>query len=117
MFPDSVHILQAIDETLAPWNSIRLHREVRFPVMYHFHGLRFMSGKKVRAFDGYQISHHSQILYNEYLKTLGDILNNLSPGMLDLPVESPAKSLRQKIGRIWRRFTKRRMELILPAAG
>lgn len=114
-FGDAVHILGAVEETLAPWNSSLLHETGRTPVLFHFHGLRFMARDRVRAFDGYRVADCSLAIYEEYCRTLADIIDKLGLGTGDLPMEAPPGSLRQRLGVRWRRLVGRRVELALPA--
>jgi len=109
-FGNAVHILGAVEETLAPWNSLLLHKAGRTPVLFHFHGMRFMSLDRVRAFDGYQVADRSMLLYDEYCRVLAGIIKELGLRIGDLPGEVPPASLRQRLGVHWRRLVGRRFE-------
>ena len=72
-FGSSVHVLQAKEQALAPWNA------TRFPygdaVFYHFHGLRLVTERKV------QIGNYflpNTLLVNVYQPYLSDISKSLS---------------------------------------
>ena len=81
LFGDSVHILQQVDKTLAPWNVGYFERKLGGslnPVFYHFEGLRIINSKKIYLYSSYKIGKMGLKLYKEYisaLKTSIDFLN------------------------------------------
>jgi hypothetical protein len=110
IFPKEVHILEAVHETLAPWNVKMLLKPGHRPVMYHFHGLRFMNRRLVRLFDGYQTGCEAKTLYSKYLSELKTILSHKDVNYFDLIIESAPNGLRQHAGRLWRKLKGARAE-------
>lgn len=102
IFKDEVHVLTAVHETLAPWNVKRALSSDVVPVMYHFHGLRFMNRHRVRLYDGYDVGALAPRLYSEYITEIKKILAQ-SKFRFDLPLESRSTSLTES----WYRFKKR----------
>ncbi|MDR5171223.1 glycosyl transferase [Methylobacillus flagellatus] len=73
LFTHDVHILQCVEQTLAPWNvDYQLQQQPRKfkPVFYHFHAFRIIGLGSVRLYEGYRIASSSRYLYDEYLATL-----------------------------------------------
>ncbi len=107
MFANEVHILNAVDQTLAPWNAKLLLKPYQNPVMYHFHGFRFLNKNRARLFDGYDLGREPLRLYNDYILTLRSLLSELS---LNLAIEPPPETPREYLARIWRRLNGTRTE-------
>jgi hypothetical protein len=79
LFPDSIHILQQVDKTLAPWNVYffeNLHHGILKPVFYHFEQLRIMSKNSV-FLTSYKIGKSGFHLYEQYIKCLHQIIQLL----------------------------------------
>jgi hypothetical protein len=108
IFKDEVHILQNVDETLAPWNVAMRAKKDLLPVMYHFHGLRFMSEHLIRLNDGYDLGSQSSQIYSRYVDTIKDTVRVL--GSKDLPRESKAVNFKQRLGRLYRKWVGLRHE-------
>jgi len=71
-FPADVHILSRADRTLAPWNVLHVSRrcgEAR-PALYHFHGLKVVSGSKVVLYHRYRVGGRNQWIYDRYVSAL-----------------------------------------------
>jgi hypothetical protein len=72
-FPDSVHVLQRTEKTLAPWN-VRMfsqqHSGKLTPAIYHFQSLRFVKPDRIRLYKCYPIPKSAQRLYVEYTESL-----------------------------------------------
>jgi len=88
-FGKEVHVLQAKELTLAPWNA------TRFPygdaVFYHFHGLRLKT-KKLLAIGNYSIpSPLHEYVYRPYYSDLRSCINLLEKNNVEL--ESQSKNL------------------------
>ncbi len=76
-FPEEVHVLQHQEWTLAPWNISR------FPygnsLIYHFHSLRLLKGRRVYLGSNYPIRYHViKHIYDPYLNTLSFAFNKLN---------------------------------------
>lgn len=87
-FGDAVHILQASEQTLAPWNvdylAPHLH-EGQLPVLYHFQGFRLFRPDRARLYSGYRIGDFGQELYRRYLNELANQLRLLREHGLPVP--------------------------------
>jgi len=73
MFPQEVHILKRVEQTLAPWNVDHLLQGQKpgfTPVFFHFHAFRIIAPDRVKLFEGYHIASTSRYLYAEYLASL-----------------------------------------------
>jgi hypothetical protein len=103
LFTNEVHILQSRDETLAPWNVKSLLRPNQLPVMYHFHGLRFISRTRVRLYDGYHVGKLAARLYDEYIEVMKEIARRNSNYQFKLAKESRPLGVRE----CWRRIRSR----------
>lgn len=79
LFGDVVHIVQQVEQTLAPWNVLFFEKKIGTinPVFYHFHALRIVSQNKVRLWLGYKIGKQGLGLYDDYLKNLCACINLL----------------------------------------
>jgi hypothetical protein len=110
IFGSDVHVLNAVQETLAPWNVKRFLSPDVFPVMYHFHGLRFMNDHRVRLYDGYDVGRLASRLYSAYLAEIKSILMN-SKATFALPLEPQAMSFAESWYRLKKRFNALRSEV------
>jgi hypothetical protein len=111
IFRSEVHILQNVEETLAPWNVALRAKNSRLPVMYHFHGLRFMSEHRIRLNDGYDLGDYSSQIYSQYIETIKDTAATF--GREDLPREAKALNLKERLGRMYRKWVGLRHEAVL----
>jgi len=87
-YPDSVHVLHAREQTLAPWNVdyyMRAAGKPYFPVMYHYHQLRIVSPHFIRLCQGYNIK-RAKDLYAEYLNSLKTQYAKLAGNGIPVPV-------------------------------
>lgn len=92
LFGPDVHILQATNQTLAPWNVryvAKLAAGEIDPVMYHFHGLRLHSGGVVRLVEGYRIGHAGLMLYRRYLQALSRSIQQLEEHGITIAAQDP----------------------------
>ena len=72
LFPAEVHVLTQTDRTLAPWNvayASLTSSPVR-PVIYHFHGLKVVSPRKVVLYHRYRVGRGNRWIYDRYLRAL-----------------------------------------------
>jgi hypothetical protein len=74
LFPETVHIVEAIHKTLAPWNLEFYMKKMDgriAPTFYHFHYLRVASTSRLRQHFGYKISRPSlNKIYKPYREAL-----------------------------------------------
>lgn len=112
IFNNDVHVLSAVEETLAPWNVKRFLSPNVFPVMFHFHGLRFLNRQRVRLYDGYDVGRLASRLYSEYLAEIKKILMN-SSFEFDLPLENPSASFVESWYRLKKRLKSVRSEVTI----
>ena len=79
-YPHTVHVLEQTHRTLAPWNvsHIAETRGRLDPVIYHFHGLRFVTATRVRLYSGYRINAEARKLYDRYLDDLRQSVTRLA---------------------------------------
>lgn len=87
-FNEIVHIFQAPEKTLAPWN-VKFYaargKGKLSPVFYHFHGLRFLSPKLIRLYTKYKIGTQGKVLYDTYKTELSQSLKKLSSTEIPIP--------------------------------
>lgn len=71
-FAAEVHVLARVDRTLAPWNVEHHSRKGSpvQPVMYHFHGLKIVSPRRVVLYFMYRIGGRNRWIYDSYVKAL-----------------------------------------------
>lgn len=83
-----VHILKQTQRTLAPWNvsHVAESRGTLEPVFFHFHGLRFVTPKRLRLYSGYRINAAARGLYDQYLESLRQSIELLKAA--NLPIQS-----------------------------
>jgi len=81
-FARHVHVLEHQEWTLAPWNATRFPYSAA--VMYHFHGLRILTGRKVSLADYPLPPAVVSNVYEPYLACLRGALELLSSIDLDL---------------------------------
>jgi len=97
LFGPDVHVLQATENTLAPWNVQHYALRGAYgvdPVMYHFHGLRLHDDGLVRLFQDYRIGHAGLMLYRMYLQTLGDAVSMLRRVGIEPSVQAPPDQIK-----------------------
>ena len=88
LFGDRVHIVRQVEKTLAPWNVRCFSQRVREPlkpVMYHFHGLRLLPGRRARLFKFYDVGPAGLAIYREYLAALSDSFATLDRAGIQVP--------------------------------
>jgi len=86
-FPNEVHVLKQVVKTLAPWNVrhfTNLNPSGR-PVLYHFHGLKIVSVRKVLLYSGYPVG-HGRKFYERYLMALKEIFSVMKEAGMPIPV-------------------------------
>lgn len=74
-FPRHVFLYPSLGQVLGPWGALR------FPpsevIIYHFHGLRVLSGKYI-LFSTHQVPHSTWVqIYLPYIELLKDVINEL----------------------------------------
>lgn len=103
-FPSEVHVLQAIDTLLAPWNARR------FPysraIAWHFHGLRLLANERVLLHGPYSVPQvvHAAI-YEPYLHELRKAISMVGHQIVQAKhsgLLSWFKSLARKQLKLWR---------------
>jgi hypothetical protein len=91
LFGDKVHIVRQVEKTLAPWNvryfAQRAGGQVR-PVMYHFHGLRLLPGRRARLFKFYDVRPAGMEIYRAYLAALDEAFAILDRAGIQVPVHT-----------------------------
>lgn len=91
-FAEEVHVLRQVEKTLAPWNARYFEqREASLrPVFYHFHGLRILSTKTVRLYEGYDVGKRGAVYYRRYVDALKHVFQRVEDQSVrvDLPSES-----------------------------
>jgi hypothetical protein len=108
-FFNEVHVLRAVERTLAPWNvryfqriyGINLH-----PAFYHFQALRIIERNKVLLYSGYRIGSQGKQFYKQYLGALRDAfhtLHNAGIATEHIPI-SPKKESWGMVRKIIRRL-------------
>jgi hypothetical protein len=108
IFSDEVHVLKAVSETLAPWNARFLERADHRPVLYHFHGLRYLSASRIRLYTAYSVGTGVLQLYTEYVRQLAAVQRDFQLTTLEIPMFPKATTLRKILGRLRMRFRDRR---------
>lgn len=90
LFGDRVHILRQVEKTLAPWNVRHFSggRTPFDPVMYHFHGLRLLPGRRARLFKFYDVGPAGLRIYREYLAALAESYAMLEAAGVDVPAHT-----------------------------
>jgi hypothetical protein len=98
IFPSEVHILAQTQETLGPWNvRFFLHQSgFRYPVFFHFHGLRITEPCRAVLYSGYRIGTDGERLYEEYLESLRQAIALLRQNGIPIP-SLPQRSLRARL--------------------
>lgn len=92
-FSAEVHVLQQIEQTLAPWNLRRFtiaHQQSQF-VFYHFHSLRIVQPNQVVLYAGYRLHGFGEYIYECYLAALKQSVNLMSAYGISVPT-LPVKS-------------------------
>lgn len=86
LFAAQVHILSRTDRTLAPWNVQHRSRggaPVR-PVLYHFHGLKIVSSRRVVLYFMYFIGRRNRWIYKRYVSAMREAAREMR--RLGIPV-------------------------------
>jgi hypothetical protein len=107
LFNQSVQILSQVDKTLAPWNIDHIRKKNNGkinPVFYHFHSLKIISSTEVQLYLQYRIDSKSLELYESYIESLQDIINQLKEHQIPIPVISNPKQSFQQLRRMKRLF-------------
>ncbi|MEO6003559.1 MAG: glycosyl transferase [Opitutus sp.] len=87
---DIVHVLQQVDQTLAPWNVDHFQEQANAPyfsVFFHFHGFRIVGRNLLRLSSTYRIRRGRHI-YDRYLQLLDDQVRKMQAHGFDVPVIS-----------------------------
>ena len=70
-FAGEVHVLSRVDRTLAPWNVEHRSREdPAQPVVYHFHGLKIVSSRRVVLYFMYHVGRRNRWIYRRYVRAM-----------------------------------------------
>jgi len=86
LFGDRVQIVRQVENTLAPWNVRYLAKDVtQDPVMYHFHNLRLLPGRRVRLFKFYDVGRAGLTIYGRYLDALSQSFSILDRVGIQVP--------------------------------
>lgn len=86
LFGDVVHILRAVDLTLAPWNVDHLNPDgKKRPAFYHFQGFRILGADHVKLYHGYRVGAANRWIYRDYL----DAIASAARRMLELGYPVP----------------------------
>jgi hypothetical protein len=88
LFSDRVHIVGQVEKTLAPWNVLYFSQQAAGtlkPVMFHFHGLRVLPGRRARLFRDYDVGSAGLAIYQTYLQSLANSLANLDRAGIEVP--------------------------------
>jgi hypothetical protein len=106
LFGDDVHIVRQVEKTLAPWNVRHFSsRDGKAePVMYHFHGLRLLPGRRARLFRDYDVGPAGLAIYRTYLAALSNSYSAMRQAGIEVPTHSlPAERLRwlKRLRRRW----------------
>jgi len=78
---DGIHVLQHLGGGVAPWNiqQYKLEEEIFQLIFYHFHGFKFLGGKKVSLIEGYKLrTIDIKMLYKPYITHLEKIMNQVT---------------------------------------
>jgi hypothetical protein len=86
LFGDCVHIVRQVEKTLAPWNVRYFSKDAApDPVMYHFHGLRLLHGRRARLFKFYDVGGGGLRIYRQYLDALAESFAVLDRARIEVP--------------------------------
>lgn len=86
LFGDRVHVLRQFEMTLAPWNVRHFSKDVASdPVMYHFHNLRLLPGRRARLFKFYDVGGAGLQIYRQYLGALAQSFAMLDQSGINVP--------------------------------
>ncbi len=97
IFSDDVHVLQRVEQTLAPWNVRYLgkcHGELA-PVFFHFHSLRIVDSREMILYRGYNIGSSGESFYDQYVDALLDCFERLKLLGIVIPVIPNNESIPQ----------------------
>lgn len=113
-FSSQVHVLHQVEKTLAPWNVRQfLERGVGKPVLYHFHSFKIVSPYKVQLYGGYRIG-QGRWIYDEYMRTMAQVLDQLRQLHIPIPVISLPKQRLQWFRKLKYRLLKTSAYCALP---
>jgi hypothetical protein len=86
LFGDRVQIVRQVEKTLAPWNVRHFSKDPALvPVMYHFHNLRLLAGRRVRLFKFYNVGGAGLAIYRKYLEALAQSFAMLEKAGIQVP--------------------------------
>jgi hypothetical protein len=91
LFGDKVHIVRQVEKTLAPWNVLHFAQLASGrlqPVMYHFHSLRLLPGRRARLFKFYDVGPAGMEIYRQYLAALQQAFATLDLAGIQVPVHT-----------------------------
>lgn len=98
-FAGEVHVLQAKEYALAPWNA--RYYAGRFgelvPVFYHFHGYRILSSTEIRWYQGYRIGGYAEGWYAEYSESIVRSIKAIFSQWGAVPTINDEMSLKQRL--------------------
>ncbi|MAT15260.1 MAG: glycosyl transferase [Planctomyces sp.] len=119
LFGDRVHILEATELTIAPWNVGHLlaqHHDLLHPVFYHFHGLRLFRHRRCRLYSGYRIPPTANWIYEAYLSELVHAFDLLMQRDIRISYPSLDKSPKEVARRFKRKWKQTEAWCQLPRA-
>lgn len=89
LFGDRVQIVRQVEKTLAPWNVRHFSRDAApDPVLYHFHNLRLLPGRRVRLFKFYDVGRAGLRIYEQYLDALAQSFATLQRAGIEVPTHT-----------------------------
>ncbi len=106
LFGNTVHIVQQVEKTLAPWNVRHFadrhlgHKHDWRPVMFHFHGLRLLDRYRARLYRDYEVGPEGDRIYDAYLAGLSKSFMTLR----DVGIETPYHALPRERFALWHRL-------------
>jgi hypothetical protein len=92
LFGDRLQIVRQVEKTLAPWNVLHFSQCTTgslAPVLYHFHGLRLLPGRRARLFKFYKVGRQGDAIYGRYLEALADVYALLDRARIPVPAQAP----------------------------
>jgi hypothetical protein len=86
LFGDRVQIVRQVERTLAPWNVRHFSTDATpDPVVYHFHNLRLLPGRRARLFKFYNVGPAGLRIYQKYLDALAQSFSILDGAGIKVP--------------------------------